>query len=432
MRCWRVVPTGCIESSVRSANPQLILDQWAGEGAGAIRLSIAKQTSIAEKLAEERAAESQHFLDATFDDMERVAAAAAQMKLKLPKMSERAHARDRVAEYLKRVVTPLMSRRSHFELADRLLDARQSYRRGLMPDGKIIFRWDRKAGLPLLCPDDAREEAMRLSRRIVPNLMAQLRDGAEAHFCVLTWPNAQPGTLREVQAAIWKKFNSLMRACKRSDAPFPILGAVAVMESPLGAGRDWHPHLNVVFVTCGYFDYAKLRARWHWNLEIGKLHGTRQAIERSFRELVKYSCRAIPEKSDDAARRVRLDRDGNELPPAPAMIEWTAREFLEWWEAHRRRRRTRTYRSLYGLPKPTKLDVSFATWVAIGTREEHGYVERCALLGSIPGDKSTTENIRQRLKEAWLRLLGPPDHLIRVRQALETIKKHYGTVSLAV
>lgn len=420
---------------MRAANAQLILDQWSAEGAGPIRLPLSRQQQIAEQLAEERAAESQHFLDVTFDDMERVAAAAAQMKLKLPKMSERAHARDRVAEYLKRVVTPLMWKRSHFELADRLLDARQSYRRGLMPDGKIIFRWDRKAGLPLLCPDDAREEAMRLSRRIVPHLMAQLRDGCEAHTCVLTWENAPPGQLREVQAAIWRKFNSMMRACKRSDAPFPIVGAVAVMESPLGAHRDWHPHLNVIFVTNGFLDYGKLRERWHRNLEISKLHGTRESLERSFRELIKYSCRAVPEKSDDHARRVRLDRNGNELPPAPAMIEWTAREFLEWWEAHRRRRRTRTYRSLYGVPKPTKLDVSFATWVAIGTRHEHGYVERCALLGSIPGDKSTTattENIRQRLKEAWLRLLGPPDHLVRVRQALETIKKHYGTVSLAV
>lgn len=336
---------------MHTADPQLILDQWATEGQGALRLSIAKQQSIADRLAEERAAESQHWLDTTFDDMQRVAAAAAQMKLKLPKMNERAHARDRVAQYLKRVVTPHMWRRSHYDLADRLLDARQSYRRGMMPDGKIVLRWDRKAGIPLLCPDDAREEAMRLSRRIVPHLVEQLRDGHEAHYAVLTWPNAQPGTLREVQDAIWKKFNSLMRACKRSDGPFPIVGAVAVMESPLGAQRDWHPHLNVIFVTQGFFDYKAFRVRWHWNCEIGKLQGTREAVERSFRELIKYSCRAVPEKSDDHAARVRLDRDGNELPPAPAMVDWTPREFLEWWESHRRRRRTRTYRSLYGLDR---------------------------------------------------------------------------------
>lgn len=416
---------------MHAADAQLILDQWAAEGAGAIRLSEAKEQSIAQRLAEERAAESQHWLDATFGDMQRVAAAAAQMKLKLPQMNERAHARERVAEYLKRVVTPHMWRRSHFELADRLVDARQSYRRGLMPDGKCVLRWDRKAGLPLLCPDDAREEAMRLSRRIVPHLLSQLREGCEAHYAVLTWPNAQPGTLREVQDALLKKFNSMMRACKRADAPFPILGAVAVMESPLGARRDWHPHLNVVFVTCGFLDYKALRERWHWNMEIGKLTGTREAIERSFRELVKYSCRAIPEKSDEHARRVRLDRNGNELPPAPSMVEWTAREFLEWWESHRRRRRTRTYRSLFGLTKPTPLDTSFATWIAIGQRQAHGYVERSSLLESIPGDKSTTENIRERLKKAWMKLLGPPDHLQRVREAFATINQHYGTVSLA-
>jgi hypothetical protein len=47
----------------------------------------------AEQLARERAAESRHFLDTTFGDMQRVIAAAAQMQLKLPKMSERAFAR---------------------------------------------------------------------------------------------------------------------------------------------------------------------------------------------------------------------------------------------------------------------------------------------------------------------------------------------------
>jgi hypothetical protein len=373
--------------------------------------------------------------------MQRVIAAAAQMKLKLPKMNERARARDRVAQYLKEVVTPHMFRRSHYELADRLLDARQSYQRGLMPDGKIVLRWDRKAGLPLLCPDDAREEAMRLSRRMVPNLLAQLPD-CSAHYCVLTWPNAQRGTLREVQAAIWKKFNSLMRACKRADAPFPIVGAVAVMESPLGWRRDWHPHLNVIFVVRGqWLDYEKLRARWHWNLHIARIPGDRAAVERSFRELIKYSCRSVPEKSAEHAELVRLDRDGREIPIPPPLVEWTAAEFLEWYESHRRRRRTRSYRSLYGVPKPAKLDSSLVTWVATGSRvrtvnrggfvELGGFVERSSLLESIPGDKSTVEDIRRRLKAAWSKLLGPPDHLARVRNALRTLNKHCGPISLA-
>jgi hypothetical protein len=375
--------------------------------------------------------------------MQRVIAAAAQMQLKLPKMSERAFARDRVAKYLHEKVRPHMWRRSHYELADRLLEARQRYQRGLMPDGKVVLRWDRKAGLPLLCPDDAREEAMRLSRRMVPNLLAQLPGGCSAHYCVLTWPNAQRGTLREVQAALWKKFNSLMRACKRRAAPFPIEGAVAVMESPLGHRRDWHPHLNVIFIVRGqWLDYKALRARWHWNLEIDRIRGDRVAVERSFRELVKYACRAVPEKSDEHAARVRLDRDGNEIPPAPPLVEWTPAEFLEWYEAHRRRRRTRSYRSLYGVPKPAKLDISLATWIATGERvrsvnrggfvELGGFVERSPLLESIPGDKSTADNIRRRLKEAWLRLLGPPDLLRRACDARRTIEKHYGPVSLAV
>lgn len=419
---------------MHSANPQAFLDKWAAEGPGPgeLRLSFARQQSVAERLAEERAAESQHWLNETIEDMERVAAAAAQMKLKLPKMDERAHARDRVAKYLKEVVTPHMWRRSHYELADRLIDARHSYRRSIMPDGKNLMRWDRKAGLPLLCPDDAREEAMRLSRRIVPNLLPQLEAGCEAHYAVLTWPNAQPGNLRETQDAIWKKFNSLMRACKGNDPPFPIVGAVAVMESPLGVHRDWHPHLNVVFITSHYLDYEKFSARWHWNCELRKVEGTRSEVERSFRELLKYSVRAVPEKSEAHRRHVRFDRaTGEPLPSPPAMIDWTPREWLEWWESHRRRRRTRTYRSLYGLPKPPKPDYSQARPVAVGQRLNGRWSERSALLEFIPGDKSTTENIRERVKAAWSKLLGPPDERARLRDAVRTIDKAYGPVSLA-
>lgn len=423
-----------------AANPQPFLDQWAAEGPGELRLSIAKQTSVAQRLAEERAAESQHWLNESIADMERVAAAAAQMTLKLPKMDERMYARDRVAKYLKEVVTPHMWRRSHYELADRLLDARHSYVRLLTPEGKTIMRWDRKAGLPLLCPDDAREEAMRLSRRIVPNLLPQLEAGCEVHYGVLTWPNAQPGTLREVQDAIWKKFNSIMRACKRRDAPFPIVGNAAVMESPLGVHRDWHPHLNVLFVTNRYFDYKKFRARWFHNCELRKVEGTRAEVERSFRELIKYSCRAVPEKSEaHAARHVRFDRDGKPLPPPPAMIEWTPREWLEWWESHRRRRRTRTYRSLYGLPKPPKPDYSKARPVAIGTRQwidgRERWVERSALLAPlefIPGDKSTTPNVIDRFKRAFEHLLGPPIDRNRLRDAVRTINEAIEPVCAAL
>lgn len=370
----------------QSLDTQLILDEWARHPGPpeSPRLSLARQEQIAERIAQTRVIDGARFVDVAIDDMERVAAAAAQMKLKLPKMNERAAARDRVAEYLKRVVTPHMWRRSHFELADRLIDARQAYNRGVMPDGKIVMRWDRKAGLPLLCPDDAREEAMRLSRRMVPALVERVDAGCHAHYAVLTMPNASPGSLRDAQRYLWRRFNSLMRACKRTKSrPFPIVGAVAVLESPLGHRRDWHPHLNVILVCDGYLDYEAFRARWHWNCELRKLDDPklspakqREAIARSFRELIKYSCRAVPEKSEEGAALVRLDRDGNEIPPAPALIEWTAGEFIEWWEAHRGTRRTRSYQALYRVTRPAKLDTSAALWVAHGTRQAHGYVER--------------------------------------------------------
>jgi hypothetical protein len=356
------------------------------------------------------------------------------MQLKLPKMDERAKARDRVAHFLETKVAPFMVRRSEQALSERLCECRQEYRRGITPAGKNILRWDRKAGLPLLCPDDAREEAMRLSRRIVPHLMQQLADGAQAHYGVLTWPNATPGQLRETMIKLNRRFYSIIRACKRRDRPFPIVGAVAVMECPLGWRRDWHPHLNVIFVTDGFFDYGEFRKRWHYNVDLRKLTGTREAIERSFRELIKYSTRAVPEKSADHASKMRVGWNGEEIPPAPSMIEWTPQEFLEWWRAHRRFRRSRTYRSLYGVAKPEKLDQSTVRWVAIGRREwafDGAFRERSPLLEFIPGDKSTVIDVRRALKEAWSKLLGPPDLTSGLADAARAIKSHFGPVSLA-
>jgi hypothetical protein len=419
---------------VHAVDPQLILNAWHAEGEGPLRISFAQQLRAAERQAQELEAQKQHWFETRWDDMQRVIAAAAQMQLKLPKMNERAHARDRVAHYLETKVAPFMIRRSEHELAERLRECRQEYRRGITPTGKNILRWDRKAGLPLLCPDDAREEAMRLSRRIVPHLMTQLENGCSAHYGVLTMPNASPGELRHAMKQLNKKFLSLIRSCKRKDRPFPIVGAVAVMECPLGWRRDWHPHLNVIFVTDGFFDYGAFRERWHWNCELKKLSGERDSIERSFRELIKYSCRAVPEKSEDHAAKMRIAWNGEEIPPAPSMIEWTPQEFLEWWRAHRGFRRSRTYRSLYGLAKPAKVDVSQVRWVAVGAREyaaDGAFVERSPLLEFIPGDKSTAEDIRKSLKAAWSKLLGPPDHESVLRDALRTIKTHFGPISLA-
>lgn len=421
---------------MHAVDPQLILDEWQAAGAGAVRTSFASQQRAADRLAQETEAATQHWYDASWDEMQRVIAAAAQMQLKLPKMDERAHARDRVAHYLETKVAPFMVRKSELGLSERLRECRQEYRRGIMPNGKNILRWDRKAGLPLLCPDDAREEAMRLSRRIVPHLMEQLADGCVAHYAVLTMPNVAAGNLRKGMEQLQKRFYSLLRACKRRrDRPFPIVGAVSVMECPLGWRRDWHPHLNVIFITDGsFFDYAKFRQHWHYNCELRKLDGKRPAIERSFRELIKYSTRAVPEKSADHASKMRVGWNGEEIPPAPSMVEWTPQEFLEWWRAHRKFRRSRTYRSLYGIEKPPKCDFSLVRWVAIGRREwafDGAFREASPLLEFIPGDNSTLDDMRRALKMAWSKLLGPPDLTTQLAGAVSAIKSHFGPVSLA-
>jgi hypothetical protein len=407
-----------------------ILEQWNVEWK---QLGLSQSWSgvterAAERVARENTVEQQHWLDSKMGDMERVIASAAQMEIALPKMNERAHARDQVADYLERVVMPNSWRRAELELANRLRESRQEYQRGVLPNGRRLIRWDRKACLPLLCPDDAREEAMRLSRRVLPRMMELVGHGYTAHYLCATMPNVAAGELTKGMRSLYKRFNSLMRACKRKDRPFPIVGAVAVMEAPMGWRRDWHPHLNIIVVCDGFLDYKALRERWHWNIEMRKLEGNREALARTFRELIKYSCRAVPEKSQSkAAAQVVAD----ETKP-PALIEWTAGEFLEWWRAHKRFRRSRTYRLLFGLPKPAKLEQTGVIWIARGWREAFGFRERCPLLESIPGDKSTPEATLNSWKVAMQKILGPPDHLERVLHAAATIKKYYGPVSLAI
>lgn len=345
------------------------------------------------------------------DHLERIAAAAAQLELELPPMDERARVRRAVAEYLERVVSPVAGSRSIAKLPERLRLARRSGRFYVRPeDGKTMIRWDDKAGLPLLCPDDAREESMRLQRRLVEEFASLYRRGRSLHTAVLTVPNSAPGDLRRGMRALWRRFSSLMRACKRKNRPFPIVGALAVMESPLGGRRDWHPHLNVIFVCDGYLDYARLRARWFHNAHFARLQGSEPKIRAALREIVKYSVRSVPEKS--CAKAKAADADGR--PPAPPLIEWTAVEFLEWWHAHRKFRRTRTYGCLYGVDEPEREDMS--GFVAVGAVRLCGgrYVMRAPLLESIPGDKSTTPDPVQRFN-AWLR--PPPEAAWLLRHA---------------
>ena len=367
-----------------------------------------------------------------------------QLELQLPKMNERAYARERVADYVEQTILPTVCDEKLEKIPGRLREARRDFTYGIRPDdGRTIIRWDQKAALPLLCPDDAREEAMRLQRRVVPELLRQVQGGARLHYFVLTMPNKQPGDLREGMLEMYKRFRALLRLRRNGHAKFPqITGALCVMEAPLSAWRTWNPHLNVIFVCKGYLDYKELRQAWGYNLYAEPIADDRESIERSLRELIKYALKTIPEKLADQCQIKNGSADGcllqptlspsdfqlippddsavqAETPSAPAMLQYSPSEWLEWWRAHQKFRRTRAYGVLFGL-KVEELEgddeeeavpfldtfhhVASGHWTGDFFMVQRPHI----LLNLITDDKSTKKNHAEQEYYQGLGADGPP------------------------
>ena len=319
-------------------------------------------------------------------------------------------------------VLPLWGAKWIRDYIERLRNARHSGALGFnVKTEKFVRFWDTKAGLSRYCPDDAREEAMRIQRKYLPYLEAQQQAGYNIYYCVLTTPNAAAGGLLPEMKRQFKRFRQLLKA-KFPDGSlkFPeIKGALVVQEAPLGRSRDWNVHLNVVLVVDGYLDYGKLRSWWHWDLYADKLPVGHNAIRGALTELIKYAVAATVTKSADKA--ALSDRsiptaaataapcgdesgvDRSESARPPPMLEWTGSELLEWMRAMRGFRRTRSYGCLFGLTKPEREEDGPIIW--LGTFSSRGYGRgydlQIPLLRSIPEDKS----IGQSPAERWLALI---------------------------
>lgn len=428
-------------------------------------------------------------------DIHKKLEALRQMKLELPSMDARHNSRVQVADLIDTKVLPHILAEhldrffvpreldSLFDIPTRLRNARpggvQMFRAA---DSRTMTIWDDKAGLPTLCPDDARDEANRINRRLRMDLERFYDEGLVLHYAVFTVRNVAPGKCRPGMRALSTRFRNFMRNAKRR---FPMIkGAYAVMETPLGWRRDWHPHLNIIFVCNNYFDYGRLRAAWHNNIEVDRIRGGKEGIAAALREFIKYSVRTVAEKSHGKKVQSEIDSpkhpggcqgdslrsagahspghmgggisggdgrgsessgdktptqatlrligpadigptdiaESNEgrreerranpppIPPAPPMIEWTAEEFIEWWLAHQKFRRSRGYGCLYRLGKPEKESLDgFAALCQI-RRRSAGYWMGSPLLEFIPGDKSTKVDNRDRQFPPSHRSQGPPLH----------------------
>jgi len=322
-----------------------------------------------------------------------------QLELDLPGYSKNHAIRQRMAEVITERAVPVARERQYgirylSRCSEQLQQARWSGAVGYsLSKGKNIVFWDTKAGLSRLCPDDAREEAQRLSKKVLGPLEDAQADGRSLHYAVLTRPNAAAGGLRKEMGGICKTFRD--RILKSGDFP-EIEGALCVLEAPLGSSRDWNVHLNVIFVVKGFFDYEKLRRKWHWNLDIRKLAQGPGVVKGALTELIKYAVAATVAKSAEKAAGASPSGGKEERSPPPPMLEWTGAELFEWLMAMRGFRRTRTYGCLYRLKRPEADDLGQIVWLGRIDHQGGRYRLSSALLDSIPEDKSSGQSVMQR------------------------------------
>jgi hypothetical protein len=282
---------------------------------------------------------------------------------KIGRLSPRVH-----EEYIQRYPARLAAARHHGQVGIRL------------NTGKPVVFWDEKAGLARLCPDDAREDAMRLRRKYKPTYDQLREQGYRFLYCVFTLPNYERGKLRQGMADIFDRFKRL----QASDCCPHLKGSLAVLEAPLGRSRDWNVHLNVIFaVKGGFVDFGRIRKQWHWNVEMRWIADGPGAFEGAMAELIKYAVAATVAKSAQ-----KFDDGESHAPP---MLEWTEDrdgELHEWLTAFHDFRRVRSYGELYGVKAPEPEDMGPIAWVGTTNLSGGRYVLRFPLLDSIPEDKS--------------------------------------------
>jgi hypothetical protein len=315
----------------------------------------------------------------------------------VPGHESRMHARAELASYLQRVVLPATADPKLHQLPAALVHARRSGTTAYNPEtDRYVRYYDAKAEKPLLCPDDSREEGSRLYRRYAPQLAEWMDPGSghQVHYVVLTCPHARPGLLA-------RRMRGLITRARKVLAEFRcVTGALIVLEAPLSAARKWNVHLNVIVTTDGsFFDYERLRHRWRWQLDAQRLAGGEEDLRRAISELLKYAVQTVATKSAEklAAHQTQ----------APAMTEWTAAEWLEWWDAHKRFRRTRSYGCLYKIGKPAAQSTLGFVHVGWFATYRGRLFFRSALLDSIQGDNSAPP-IPPLTLEELAKCRGPP------------------------
>lgn len=258
------------------------------------------------------------------------------------KRRDRRHMEHDLAKYIKRVVLPIYNDPRIAKLPGKLMSCRMSGTFAKLPSGKNVTLWDNKCGLTRLCPDEARNETHRLLSRYSPAVESYLEKHplSRLYTAVFTLPNFSDRNLKVGLAEIYKQLNALRKKKKDGKLVFPELtGMICVVEAPRSAYSDWNVHLNAMIIVNGYLDYEKLRRHWKHNVEIQHIKGTTEEIVKAFKELIKYAVRITPVKSQEKSEQGKTR--------APAMVEWPAHAWYEWYIAHVGWHRTRSYGCMF-------------------------------------------------------------------------------------
>jgi len=328
----------------------------------------------------------------------------------------------KTAEYLIAKVAPAGVMSNAITLAEKLLNCRNSGVLGFdLNNGRKLVKWKDKCGLVKLCPDEARAEQKRLSRRYAPAVEEWLSEKTRRQFnyAVFAPPNVEFGNLK---AGIKAGFDEL-RKLMRHNSMKSVKGCFVAMECPMAKdGKSWNLHFNCLFLVDGDFDYKQVRTEYghhiHFKDSRAMYAATAEYLERraqktgekvslsrtdvllaAFREIIKYSSKHVAEKSEAG----KTD--------APTVTEWQAEQFAEWYAAHKGLRRCRSYGVLFKVVEPEREPMN-VQW--IGTMEytgRQGYefsINRRPLIKSIQGDKSTKNKQGNNRQNALFKPAAPP------------------------
>lgn len=367
----------------------------------------------------EREAEAQSFKIYDYDQARELAQIRQELESDCTGRDARRDQEIKLADYIEKKISPdgaieyeqgeKIKRDDPDDIVAKLRSCRQKGTVGLKPGGGHIVVYDEKCGYSKLCPDESREESQRLAESDIPAITSFLKSAPVHTFqmAVFTLPNYPVGDLADGKKDTIKKFRKLMQA----DCMAVVVGCRVLQEDPLSARGDWNVHLNVMLLINGFFDWKTVREKWGFNVHFESADGMREktknrlkkrgvdvtkmdnitVLTHAYQELVKYAGAPVSAKSAEKAFKGQS--------AAPAMTDWPADRWREWWTANKGFRRSRSYGLLY--------DPEGYRWTCLTEITRRPFVrtaglsvDRAACTWRCGKDNSLTKEERKKIRDA--------------------------------